>query len=211
MSKPTEDLKKDLQEPIEKLNGSNVQETFKGIAKKLFENYYIQCGEKKYYFAEIEFYYYEKEKLCADWNRKTYPRTDKQVGDFFFHYSGFDICFESCFDKGKFGGILVRSLRDEKGNFITGPLVCLLEILNACAKLKIWPELVHSQEQECCDLAEPIARCGITYKDNQEDMKLCYYDKRLLETEPSTQKVSWNFTKKQEITSLRYYKRFNNK
>ena len=30
------------------------------IAKTLFENYSVACGDKVYRFAEIEFYYYKK-------------------------------------------------------------------------------------------------------------------------------------------------------
>ncbi len=72
------------------------------IAKTLFENYCIVCGDKVYRFAEIEFYYYKKEEsgnnnFDKDWNKETYPR-NKDAGSFFFHYSGVDICFQCHYD-----------------------------------------------------------------------------------------------------------------
>ena len=36
------------------------------IAKTLFENYCIACGDKIYRFAEIEFYYYRKEESASE-------------------------------------------------------------------------------------------------------------------------------------------------
>ena len=50
-----EELKKLLTDPfdgVKDINGK-VEE----IAKELFCNYYIDCNGKKFYFAEIEFYY----------------------------------------------------------------------------------------------------------------------------------------------------------
>ena len=60
------------------------------IAKTLFENYGVACGDKVYRFAEIEFYYYKKEEsgknnFDKEWNRETYPR-NKDAGNLFFHY-----------------------------------------------------------------------------------------------------------------------------
>lgn len=102
-----EELKSLLTNPFdEKKDWNGFQDKCKEIAKKLLENYCIEYGEKKYYyFAEIEFYYYDKERWNDEWNEKTYPRDKKDAGDFFFHYSGVDICFNSKFEEGKFGGI----------------------------------------------------------------------------------------------------------
>ena len=112
----------------------DIQTVFEDIAEKLMKKFCLQCDEKKYYFAEVEFYYYDKECFNEEWNWVTYPRTNKKAGDLFFHYSGFDICFDSRFDDGKFGGILIRSLKEENDTYITGPSVCLLEVLNTCSE-----------------------------------------------------------------------------
>ena len=165
-----EELKKLLTNPFDKKNDlKGFQDKCKEIAKQLLENYCIKYGEKKYYyFAEIEFYYYDKKKWNEEWNEKTYPRNNKNAGDFFFHYSGVDICFNSKFEEGKFGGILIRSLKDENGNFITGPSVCMLEILNTCFEQKMNPSLEKSQNDGCIICEQPIARYGITYSKSFE-------------------------------------------
>ena len=54
-----------LQKPLEGLNKYNVQDTFAKIARNLFSNCYIECGDIEYYFAEIEFYYYDKEQCIG--------------------------------------------------------------------------------------------------------------------------------------------------
>ena len=134
-------LKEKLTNPFDGLKANDEKgfiEICAKIAEELLNNHGIKCGSKIYYFAEVEFYYYEKNRWDKEWNEKTYPRTGKKAGSLFFHYSGFDICFESKFEQGKFGGILVRSLKDEAGLFITGPSVCSLEILNACNEQKIF-------------------------------------------------------------------------
>ena len=209
-----------LQKPLDGLNGQNVQATFKTIAENLFENFCIKCGEETfYYFAEIEFYYYEKGKLEEEWNKKTYPRTDKKVGELFFHYSGCDVCFESDFEKGIFGGILIRSLKDENGKFITGPTVCMLEMLNNCSKTKQLPEVVpiDGEHKKKCELDEKhIPRYGIKYKkENLVDKPLCFYDKELFkkysnkdEYKEIFEDATWDYDNKKPKKISRYYKRF---
>lgn len=207
-----------------------LQVKFKEIADELINNFYIKCGEKKYSFAEIEFYYYDKDSFNKEWNEKTYPRDKKEAGQLFFHYSGVDVCFDSKFDKGKFGGILIRSLKDEKGKFITGPSVCSLEILNACSdsKHKKWPEIIpneglsSSMKCEASEFSEK--RYGITYKDGKEDKRLCFYDKELYEkynngdnSKEVFENARWNYEKNKDgevkgLTNLiRYYHRFDKK
>lgn len=209
----TEELKGMLENPFGGLKENDLkgfQDKCEEIAEKLLKNYCIQCGEKKYYFAEIEFYYYDKERWNNKWNEKTYPRDKKDAGDFFFHYSGVDICFNSKFDEGKFGGILIRSLKDD-GHFITGPSVCMLEILNNCSG-KTWPILTPSPNQKCEVCKNPIQRYGITYKDNQEDKKLCFYDERLKEKlRNEFENATWDYSKKKKKNIIRYYHRFDDK
>lgn len=213
-------IKNEIQKKCKDINENNIQESFKSIAETLMKNFGLQCGDKKYYFAEIEFYYYEKNKFNKAWNEKTYPRDDRNAGDLFFHYSGFDICFDSKFEEGKFGGILIRSLIDTAktdNKFVTGPLLCVNEMLNACAKAKKWPEIVEltpkekqSQNRDCI-ISKPIARYGISYKENTVDVPWCFFDQRMLDKNNQKNKYaksSWDFVKPEAKDITRYYHRF---
>lgn len=184
-----------LQEPLEDLNGDNVQETFEKIAKNLFNHFYIKCCKKEYYFAEIEFYYYNKEKYIKDqeqnkWCRVTYPRTGYSVGDFFFHLSGFDICFNSHYDEkvAIFGGILIRSIKDNTGIVTTGPLTCKDLILNSCGNEM--PKLdTYTAEVEI--IPEPTIRSlGKEDMNNRIDgnLNLCFYDGSIKDWKPEKQR-----------------------
>lgn len=214
------DIREALQEPLEAKDGKTIEEKFEKIAENLFNNFCIKCGTRLFYFAEIEFYYYKKDEWEDEWNKKTYPRTDKKAGNLFFHYSGCDVCFDSDFGKGVFGGILIRSLKDENGTFITGPSVCVLEMLNLCSKSETFPKVVPIKDAEhknkCeLDVQNPIARYGIKYKeDNLVDKPLCYYDKKLLEKYTGDnckeifENATWDYDRKSPKSITRYYKRF---
>ena len=148
----------------------NINTRCSKIAEELFSNYCVKCGNKYFRFAEIEFYYYKKEKSGANnfdaaWNKETYPR-NADAGDFFFHYSGVDICFQSRFDDsksekgnedlGEFGGILIRSLLDGD-KILAGPLFCANAMLNVCKEHM--PELVQAVPKTY--VLEKTTRCGI--------------------------------------------------
>ena len=174
----------DIREALETLKVENerpIEEIFKDIAENLINNFYIQCGNgNEYYFAEIEFYYYDKVNYNQKWNRETYPRMDKESGELFFHYSGCDICFRSIINEKdndvRFGGILIRSLYDkERNKYITGPTVCANEILNCCSKSKKWPTINYEKQIHECSV-EPIERYGIPQYNGE---KLGFYDKML--------------------------------
>ena len=132
---------KRLKDPFVGLDNNNVddvQHKCAELAKELFNNYYIKCKDKKYYLAEIEIYYFKEGCLNDKWNEVTYPRMGYRAGSLFYHLSGMDICFESNLEKrngvlyGKGGGILIRSIVDEKNNLIVGPLTCVNVMLNSC-------------------------------------------------------------------------------
>lgn len=209
-----------LKNPFDGLNENDAngfQDKCFEIAKKLMKEFCIQCGKKKYFFAELEIYYYQTDRWNKEWNEKTYPRKNKKAGDFFFHYSGFDICFDSNFDEkmAKFGGILIRSLKDEKGNFITGPSVCSLELMNVCYEQKKCPEIkpCSNIESEICK--NPIKRYGITYNDGQEDQDLCFYDELIKKNLKNEFKnATWKYSKDKSgkvigtKDLIRYYNRF---
>ncbi len=157
-----------LKNPFHGLNQeeiSQIQNRCKEIAKMLFDNYCIKCGDAVFRFAEIEFYYYDQTWFNKEWNEVTYPRIC-EAGDIYYHLSGMDICFKSNlpndFKKKKIGtggGILIRSIweKADKGNknITVGPLTCVNKILNAC-KGKQMPKLEKLPISEQIDL-EPEA------------------------------------------------------
>lgn len=136
----TENLKELLQSVKPNLREEDLKNKFEEIAKKLFTEYYIEKNGIKYYFMELEFYYY-----CD--NHKdfiTYPRY-AEAGDWFFHASGVDICFDSNLEydendkittdlkKAHFGGILIRSLKKVTPDFVkflTGPHNCCYDLFD---------------------------------------------------------------------------------
>ena len=165
----------------------DVQERFEQIAKCLFEDFIICCGEKIFRFAELEFYYYKFGEWNEGWNKETYPRNNKHAGDLFFHYSGVDLCFESHIkDKdAEYGGILIRSLLDGN-NILAGPSYCENIMLNSC--LESLPKLDLGEHKNYT--LKPTKRYNIKWKkysyelefrtckcDQQNSMKLnlCYY------------------------------------
>lgn len=179
-------------------------EESKDIAEELFKNYCINCNGKEFYFAEIEFYYYNdnSEELKVKWNENTYPR-ECQAGDIFYHLSGMDICFNSKLPqnfkkkKGCYGGgILVRSIVeiDTNGNKIVtvGPLTCANKMLNAC-KGECMPKLRISKKLNYTPNPQKTFRyLGKTDfdlieegKNTDENLKLAYYDSEI-------KKEDWN-------------------
>lgn len=215
-------IKDEIRKACNGMNEDNIQESFQNIAETLLKNFCLQCGDKKYYFAEIEFYYYDKNSFKEVWNTRTYPRDNRDAGDLFFHYSGFDICFDSSFEHGKFGGILIRSLIDVAkidNKFVTGPLLCVNEVLNACSKAKKWPEIEELTDEEKqfqnrdCVISEPVTRYGISYNDagKTEDVLWCFFDQRMLDENNLKNKYaksSWDFVKQKAKDITRYYHRF---
>lgn len=187
---------------------------FSDLARQIITKYHIKCGDNWFRFAEIEFYYYDKDKLNEEWCQKTYPRKGKEAGDLFFHYSGVDICFDSSFDKDNavFGGILIRSLYDENSKmYITGPLLCANEILNACSKNKVWPVIEETTEYIC--KIETTGRYGISYSDDYEFKdKLCFYDHQLKEhLNNSIEASTWDYKiERPKKVTRNYSKRFLN-
>ena len=203
-----------LQMSLDNMNGKAIEKTFEEIANNLINNYYIKCNEKNYCFAEIEFYYYDKDRYNQEWNEKTYPRTNKKAGQLFFHYSGVDICFDSNFANGRFGGILIRSLYDKTSNrFIMGPLLCVNEMLNSCSDSKenILPQIIYNEKINVCEI-KPTERYGISYTDeNPQGEPLCFYDKRLLDDNNRKNKfenATWDYAEKKPKDITRYYHRF---
>lgn len=150
------------------LSTPNIENELERIARVLMNEFYIYNGTYKYRPVEIEFYIYHKD-LHAD--EHVYKRDKKGAGDLFYHYSGFDICFESSFYEGFFGGILIRAIeRVEDNTFWGGPLVCKNEVLNT-AKEKC--KLIDADKKEYISLPS-TERKGIK-KSNEMDL---YWNKK---------------------------------
>ena len=153
-------------------NQDEIQRYFGEVADKLFKHVAIEAGNDIFTFVEVEFYYYKKGVFEGPLFNCTYPRT-RTVGQFFWHYSGMDICFESIEKKGYFGGILIRSLKKRSGEIIAGPMRCSNEIMNSCNGEM--PRLIEHKTE--CEVSDPITRYGIEadIKHNEAGMKLRYY------------------------------------
>ena len=198
-----EDLYELLNNPFENIPKGNAklfQKKCAEIARKLFCGYCIKCDAKKFYFAEIEFYYYEKGAWDAKWNEVTYARDGYKKGDLFYHLSGIDICFESHYshDNARFGGILIRAIKDENDVIITGPLTCKNEILNAC-KHGSMPKLISFLHENDIDVKSTYRALGKDDIDMDND-RLCFYDSCIIDWNPV--KIRYN-TRKDTIESKR--------
>ena len=179
-------LSEKIQKPLENLY-NDVSGTFATIANNLFNNFCIKCGNDVYYFAEIEFYYYDSKKYLQDkdlykWQKVTYVRNNKNVGDFLYHLSGIDICFTSSFnnDCAIFGGILIRSIKDKDGKVVAaGPYTCRDFILNKCTEGdQTMPTLSVLKPQTEIN-PKPFGRnLGEIDMENKLDntLELCFYD-----------------------------------
>lgn len=170
----------DLKNPFD---GISNYESFKAkcrdIAGELFTSYGIECNNKIFRLAEIEFYYYDSEQYLKDpshhkWQEVTYPRNDYKGGELFYHLSGIDICFDSQYkeESGRFGGILIRSIKDGD-KIIAGPLNCKDEILNACKNGEM-PKLIEVSGKQEIEPAQTYRSLGKTGTDTHDG--LCFYD-----------------------------------
>ncbi len=167
------------------------------IASELLTNYGIECNNKIFRFAEIEFYYYDSEQYLKDknqykWQEVTYPRNDYEGGQLFYHLSGIDICFDSQYNEksGKFGGILIRSIKDGD-RIIAGPLNCKDEILNACKNGEM-PKLIEVSGKQEIEPAQTYRSLGKTGTDIHDE--LCFYDASIIK------KGDWNPPKDRYVT-----------
>lgn len=128
---------------------NDIKSEFDKIAKILLLHTEIAIGDDiRYTLEEIEFYYYKKGVFEKNYNTCTYPR-DCNALDFFWHYSGVDICFQSY--ENAFGGILIRSLRKKKNNIdeglIGGPMRCSTELINNCVNTNHKIKIIVNKEQ----------------------------------------------------------------
>lgn len=218
-----EKLIEKLTNPFSELNQNNpndlifFQNTCSNIARDLFNKYCIKCGNRTFYFAEVEFYYFDQTRFNKDWNNVTYERKEA-AGKLFYHLSGVDICFKSDLKKDKNkqkigygGGILIRSLWEKTGNdkriVTVGPLTCVNKILNACKgdNMPKFEPLLLSKRQDIKPketyrfLGETDFKAISENKNKDGDLKLAYYDCTIIPAE-------WN-----NARSSYYSKRFPSK
>jgi hypothetical protein len=196
LSDPLQGLDKNTSTPKE------VNERFCNIAEELFNNYCIKCGDKEFYLAEVEFYYFESRKWNKNWNDVTYPRNSYKAGDLFYHLSGVDICFDSQYndDYGKYGGILIRSIRTKDGVIISGPLTCKDKILNACKGCKMLPYLWPKESEgdnHISTIASTYRTLGkiLSAEEKESDYKLCFYDNSIPKSKWKTSMVKGFYKK----------------
>ncbi|MBQ4407711.1 MAG: hypothetical protein II852_11985 [Bacteroidales bacterium] len=195
-----EEFKSKYTNPFEGLTKDKFQGKCAEIANDLFNNYCIKCNEKEFYFAEIEFYYWQKGEWNEKWNKVTYARDGYEAGDLFFHLSGIDICFKSSYADAKFGGILIRSIIDNDNNVVSGPLNCKDVILNVC-RGGCMPKLSKTENRGNITPKETYRSLGATdMKDNIDGtLNLCFFNEALrVQLNPEKQ---WFDKTKAEIKS----------
>ncbi len=208
------ELKQMLENPFDTIETKeNFQEKCEQIAKDLFSKYCIKCKEKEFYFAEIEFYYWQKGKWDEKWNQVTYARDGCEAGELFFHPSGVDICFDSTFDEKngcknpKFGGILIRSIMDECGKVVAGPWNSMMAILNAC-KGGSMPHLFGAtKRQHTPTVMSTYRQLGEVdmVEEEKNPLHLCFYDVAIPKDNWNFEKKSFNKTEAKEETTKTYY------
>lgn len=194
-----EEIEKLLTNPFNEVKENDLkgfQDKCKDIAEDLFCNYCIKCNGKEYYFAEIEFYYYDsnlylKNKEQFKWQEVTYARNGYKAKDLFYHLSGIDICFESSYNEqgARFGGILIRAIKevnDENSTIIAGPLNCKDEILNACKGGKM-PSLRKVSKKRKLSPKPTYRALGKNDIDIEND-RLCFFDSQIRDWNPMKDK-----------------------
>lgn len=159
---------------IKEMNQNTIQKYFDDLAKILFNHMKICAGDDTYTFLEIEFYYHNKTEFDDIIYNCTYPRT-RNAGQFFWHNSGVDVCFESKEDEGYFGGILIRSLMKNGKEVIAGPMRCANELKNSCNETISAPYL--SDSSETTDTIYSTIRYGVGDENQTKDKAklFCYY------------------------------------
>jgi hypothetical protein len=131
---------------------------FKEIAEALINHIYIQYGEQRYYFEEIEFYYYNKNHR----DLITYPRKSGALQWFRNSFDGVDLTFESNMElsdyNGKnvynlvaepnpsYGGVLIRKISNGQELVTNGPILTankLFKLFDATCLPKVFPILKY--------------------------------------------------------------------
>lgn len=163
-----------------KKNKNNVQKAISEMATYVLDNYCLHVGDKKYWFTEIEFYYYAENHKDPFCKRNPLKPQDTKCAEIdsnklFFHYSGIDISFDNT-EKNKtkhqYGGILIRGIKSQDRKVdISGPLKVLFYLLNETQQsdgcsLKLCTEVSPFREEN-----KAISRYGLSAKDDKDKLK----------------------------------------
>lgn len=98
------------------INSNQLSHSFDRIAQDLFERFYLRIGAKDYYLTEVEFYYYEYNKVVDNFAHKhgnEYPNATWRL-----HGAGVDIVLKGA---NYYGGILLRGMESTEDQHIDGP------------------------------------------------------------------------------------------
>lgn len=178
-------LKRLLKTTVEK--ESDLHQLFAEIADILLLHTEIAIGDSiRYTIEEIEFYYFKNGCFDNSIYNCSYPRNSKAC-DFFWHYSGVDICFESTNDS--FGGVLIRSLKKRtikngestNDELIGGPMRCATDMANTSIEKGKRMELVINENAVKDATPQTTIRQGVEadyeIKNGEIDPKVlfCYY------------------------------------
>lgn len=139
----------------------DIEIQFHIIARKLFQQFAIQAGDRLYLFKEIEFYFYNRHHRDII----THPRVSQPLCWYVNDFGGIDLNFASKIDaesrtdnKGKtskkyilddnayFGGILLRQLISADGSeVLNGPWACaeIFRIHDATGQDSDFPKLIE--------------------------------------------------------------------
>jgi hypothetical protein len=175
---------KTLKEKLEMVKSSeDFIKHMNDIAKSLLCDYQITKGKKCYDILEIEFYYFDK----GHPDIITYPRTSES-GDWYFHQSGVDLCFNSVVVRdedtkgGKrqgtinpksshFGGILIRAIRRGDGTLFLGPLNTCNELFDRLNAFGNNDNLMPLLEKRKSAKTGKIKKCSRYFKFSSDSAK----------------------------------------
>lgn len=168
-------LTKQLRNLLELKDKNSLDDTFAEIADILLNRFVIKKGESKSYrILEIEFYHNLAEKAGSE-KTVTYGRT-AVAGQWLFHSSGVDICFES--NEESYGGILIRAIRaldDEKP--VCGPynvMDVLFDKFDALGMPKDFP-LLEGCEGSGDKVLRTIRKPGKSWSDEEKNKEYRFY------------------------------------
>lgn len=151
---------------------SDIEARFAQIAKLLFNSFAIEHENSRYFFKEIEFYFYNQHHQDII----THPRSSKALRWYFNDFGGIDLNFESSIstthtiasrnksrekyqldEHSFFGGILIRKLQSEDCRVLDGPMACakLFRCFDAASHNSGLPCLIERDNGNVAYICEP--------------------------------------------------------
>lgn len=151
---------------------SDIEARFAQIAKLLFNSFAIEHENSRYFFKEIEFYFYNQHHQDII----THPRSSKALRWYVNDFGGIDLNFESSIstthtiasrnksrekyqldEHSFFGGILIRKLQSEDCRVLDGPMACakLFRCFDAASHNSGLPCLIERDNGNVAYICEP--------------------------------------------------------